>query len=845
LIRLKYDPQGLILLEKLGGWARFFANQITGVIRSLCAWQDLDINKWLAYGAVSPNTALVAINCATVNGTTTGQIATDITPYYGSTSSTIIFNPQSYVAQDTVADPTIFAVTDNIVGFTVSQFDTVNVTTPVSAAGVIFFGMYKIKAINSTNIYQIVATNVLQQPIPAQFITVKNSITGITFSSPNMTISFSTFAGYTFTPNDYVLVTGALPVILNGAYPVISSTSSTVTVAAPSGASTYSSGGYVSNEGMVPQLTTVSGSSIVTVFFPDHGYSPGSTFSILNGTTIGGIYFSGQYDILYILNSYSFTFYAPTVATASETNSLNARAVINAGLVASTITLTCDVSALSPFPSNPLFAVGDTIVVSGITPSNWNGTFIVISSSTVNVSFVNSSATGTWVSGGSVAHVGGDVAYVYNINVGTRSTGSPYGQGVYGNGVYNGAGSSQTIPGTEISATNWELDNWGGDLLALPVGFSPLPYENGSFYQQAIYIWNPIGGQALAKIIPGSPPTSGGFFVAMPQRQIVAWASSFNGVIDPLLLRWCDVNNYNVWVAQTANQAGSFRLSSGSRIVGAIQGPQQGFVWTDVSLWTMQYSGPPYVYNINLVATGCGLIGRHARAILSGVTYWMGREQFFAISGSGVSPLPCPVWDVVFQQLDLANVEKITASANSLFGEITWYYPIVGGNGEVSNYIRFNTMLNQWDFGVLARSAWLDTSVIGPPIGADPVNEYIYQHEISPDADGKAMTPIFRTGWFALEDGNHKTFIDEWWSDIKFGYYGKSQNSTVSLTIYGADFPEQTPVPYGPFTLTENTTFFSPRVRARLLALEFSSNDLGSFWRVGLNRYRYQPDGKY
>ena len=121
------------------------------------------------------------------------------------------------------------------------------------------------------------------------------------------------------------------------------------------------------------------------------------------------------------------------------------------------------------------------------------------------------------------------------------------------------------------------------------------------------------------------------------------------------------------------------------------------------------------------------------------VVYWMGQSQFFSLSGSGVAPIFCPVWDVIFQDLDLTNLDKIRVAPNSRFGEVTWYYPVISNGGEVTNYVKYNVNLQVWDYGTLGRTAWINESVLGPPIGADPSSLYIYQHETSPDADGQAM----------------------------------------------------------------------------------------------------------
>jgi hypothetical protein len=434
---------------------------------------------------------------------------------------------------------------------------------------------------------------------------------------------------------------------------------------------------------------------------------------------------------------------------------------------------------------------------------------------------------------------GGDVKLFYYNNIGPLPPNAGYGAGGYGEGGY-GAGVLPAIPeiGTPITAIDWSLDNWGEILIANPL-------------DDAIFQWSPSLNDEVASIIPSAPPANSGMFVAMPQRQIIAYGSTFTGIIDPLLIRWCDVDNYDAWYATVANQAGSYRIPKGSRIVQGIQGPQQGLIWTDLGVWAMQYVGPPYVYQFNELGNGCGLIGRKAAGSMNGVVYWMGQSQFFKLSGSGVESIRCPIWDVIFQDLDTNNLEKIRFGANSRFGELRWEYPSMSNGGEISHYVKYNVLLDQWDYGSdtvanpsVARTAWINESVLGPPIGAGS-DEYIYQHETSPDADGQAMVSSFRTGYFVMNEADLKMFVDQVWPDMKWGYYGGVQNANVNLTFYIADYPGDTPVPYGPFIMTEATNFITPRFRGRLVSIELSSNDVGTWWRIGNMRYRFQPDGKF
>lgn len=654
LTRFQPDPPYYsALIQKLGGWTKFFATAMQAIVRALWAWEDLNLNAWLAFGTQPiPSTTRSQL------GVITAGTLTDITPLQASSSFTPV------AATSTIGSPSI-VITDNIVtGITNSC--SVYIPIHIAVGGIVLFGLYPCDPDGHTgaNSYTVYATTLL----------------------------------------------GALNPAIN------------------------------SDIAVLPQLSTVVSSDVVTVALPYHGYSVGLTFPVLVSTTVGGLTIYGNYIIANVIDENTFQILASAPATSTATAQIN------------------------------------------------NG----------NVIF-----------------------------------------------VYNGLGIPTTPPSaTPIESQDWTLANFGEDLIACPTTSTDLPQD---IPYQPIYLWTP-GQQPTATAIPQAPPVNDGVFVAMPQRQIVTWGSTATGIQDPLLINWCDVNNPYQWIALTTNQAGSNRIPTGSRIVSCVQGPQQALVWTDVDVWSMQYVGTPYVYSFNQIGTGCGLIGRKAAIFYNGIAYWMGFKQFYVCSGSGVEVLPCTVWDVVFQNLYPGAVaaSKIRVAVNSLFGEVWWFYPSANGTGEVDSYVKYNVNLGLWDYGILGRSAWVDQSVLGPPVGADPELLYLYQHETSNDADGVAMQPYFQSGYFTVAEGDFKTFIDLVWPDMRWGQWSESQNATVSISFYCADYPGDTPVIFGPYPVTQATKFFNTRLRARLVSVRISSNDLGTWWRVGALRYRYGPnDGKF
>jgi len=736
LVRFIYDRTQGALVQKLGGWTKYYSTALPAIVRALWAWVDPNLNSHLAFGTQTLSGqsyaqlgVLTNNNLAVITpSTTTDNVALSLATTAG--SSTV-----------TITDGTTTGIT---------QYDAVFIQTHIAVGGTVLYGLYQtFNPTLSTTTYNVVAQDALGNPLlllqTASTAVFTGSISGTTLTvsattsgtiQANQTVTGGTTSTATFIVAQLTGTVGGI-----GTYQV--NNSQTV------GSATLTGTPYT-----VAAFTTTNALNTVTVTLPNHGYSVGSTYPLLVTTTISGITLYGNYVVQSVPNSWSFVINGPQVATSSTT------AYVNGGLA----------------------------------------------------------------------------RYLYSFGVGANPAGTGYGINGYGIGGYGTGASISPSLGTPIPAIDWTMDNWGGYLISCPInstGFQP------------IYVYDPTSGGTEATCIPQGPTVNDGIFVAMPQRQIIAWGSSFTGIQDPLLIRWCDVNNFTTWIAQITNQAGSYRLPKGSKIVGAMQGPQQGLVWTDVDVWAMQYVGQPYIYSFNEIGSGCGLIGRKAMASINGSIYWMGTSSFFSLTGGGVQPVACPIWDVIFQQLDQTNLYKIRTAVNSLFGEITWYYPTTSSGGEVTAYAKYNVNLGVWDFGNLGRSAWIDKSVLGNPIGADPSSLYLYQHETSNDADGTAMASNFQTGYFATSEGDYKVFVDQVWPDMKWGTYGGTQNATVNITFSTADYPGGTVTTYGPYPVVQGTSFISPRFRARLMSITIGSSDVGSFWRLGNIRYRLQQDGKY
>lgn len=458
-------------------------------------------------------------------------------------------------------------------------------------------------------------------------------------------------------------------------------------------------------------------------------------------------------------------------------------------------------------------------------------------------------------SAGPTAINGGDARYDYYLGFGALPVGTGFGIGGFGIGGF-GTGSAPTANvGDPMNATEWTLDNWASLLIACPTSTTFGSPDGTTPIGGPVFYWDPLGTTPVAKVIPQAPVTNAGAFVAMPEQQIIVWGTTSTGVQDPLLIRGCDAGDFTDWVATPSNLAFTKRLPRGSTIVVGLQMVQQLVFITDLALWVGQFIGGQDVYSWNEIAENCGCIAKKAAGVLHETLYWMSQNQFFAFSGAGIAPMPCSVWDAVFQNLNTAFAANIRCATSTYFNEVTWYYPSNASvSGENDSYVKYTVTTGSWDTGTnaannIARSAWINQSELGAPIGADPVTNLIMQHEVSNDADGQPLISFFQTGYASMTEADVLMFVDQFWPDMKWGKFGSTPNATLALSFIVAEYPADDnandPLTFGPYTIGRNVPYITPRFRGRLVALRFEGSDAGTFWRLGLPRYRSQPDGKF
>ena len=446
---------------------------------------------------------------------------------------------------------------------------------------------------------------------------------------------------------------------------------------------------------------------------------------------------------------------------------------------------------------------------------------------------------------------GVDGAYQINVGIDVYVPSTGWGAGTWGAGTF---GSN-----TALSFTNqlrlWSHDNFGEDLIMNP-RFGGIYYwdESSGVTNRAVAL-SDLSGANL------TPTKALQILVSDVDRHIICFGadpisgSSRTGTLDPMNIAWSDQENAAEWEPLATNTAGSFKLSAGSTIVGAVRAKQETLIWTDVSLYSMTFVGQPFTFSINLINEGVGLVSPNAMVNTPKGVYWMDRKGFYAYNGA-VQEIPCSVQDYVFSDINQIQAYQIFSFVNKAFDEVGWFYCTEDAT-VIDRYVVFNYEENVWTIGSLSRTCWLDEGIFSDPKATNSSSDvgYLYNHETGNDNDGSPMTNVYiESSDFDIDPaGDDYQFISRIIPDIKFTGTGTtgSGGQTINIVLKRRNFPGETLTTAVTSTCDSATAKIDTRVRGRQAVLRIESDDDGDSatttgvgFRVGAMRLDARPDGK-
>ena len=510
---------------------------------------------------------------------------------------------------------------------------------------------------------------------------------------------------------------------------------------------------------------------------------------------------------------------------------------------------------------------GDFVTVSGVA-----GAIDGIPAAALNrefrISFIDAATYSITVSSPATASgTTGSATFSYQIPVGAEifTVGAGWGAGGWGGntaGTLTGWGEAAAAGlGIGLQLRLWSQDNYGEDLLISPRGGGLFLWKvnaNPNIYDRAVLL-SPTSPSPYTTDTD-CPTVANAVAVSDASRFTIAFGCNDYGsaILDPLLIRWSDQEDYALWSPAITNQAGSYRLSTGSSIVAHQQTRQEILVWTDAAVYSMQYLGPPYVWGFQILGDNISIAGPNVTATASNVVYWMGYDKFYMYSGR-VETLYCPLRQYIFGDINLQQQYQFFAGTNEGFNEVWWFY--CSANSDViDRYVIYNHLEKIWSYGNLARTAWLDTPLRESPTATGYNGQLIYHESGVNDGTTNPPSPISsfcQSADVNIGDGHNYGFAWRMIPDVTFD--GSTVNNpAVTMTLRprqnpGANYSAAaTPT----VTSTQNyqtqrnyevqqfTEIVYVRVRGRQMAFRISSNGLGVQWQLGVPSLDVRPDGR-
>jgi len=453
--------------------------------------------------------------------------------------------------------------------------------------------------------------------------------------------------------------------------------------------------------------------------------------------------------------------------------------------------------------------------------------------------------THTSAASGSTSGGGGSGNAKYQINIGETASTYGYGWGTdtWSTSTWDTARSSSDVT---VFARSWSLDNFGEDLIATVL--------NGSTYIKDIS--GAIDARATA--LSNAPTASRFSLVSTDTRHLMIFGTETTigtpASQDDLLFRFSDREDATEYTPVATNEAGSLRISDGSRIVGAVKSSGQILVWTDTSLHGVQFVGTPFTFGLRQLGANCGLIAQHAAIEVNGRAYWMSDNSFYMYDGV-VKKMPCSVQDYVFNDLSYTNRNDIACGINTAFNEIIWYYPSASATA-IDRGVAYNYLENTWYTVSLGRTTWLGAYVFEQPIateysasltanvstilGLTAGASYIYEHESGNNqADGTALSAFLTTGSVEIADGDELMSVSKLVPD--FDNLANTMTATLTLEQYPQSAANVTTTG----SISNTTEKIDVRGRGRAVKIKYETNTVNdTAWRLGSTKLQLRPDGR-
>ena len=320
------------------------------------------------------------------------------------------------------------------------------------------------------------------------------------------------------------------------------------------------------------------------------------------------------------------------------------------------------------------------------------------------------------------------------------------------------------------------------------------------------------------------------------------------------LIQNSSAGDFANWVSADANSnnVATGKIVRGLPIRGGSTSPS-GLFWAADALIRVSFQpssagGVNYFWTYDLVSSQTSIMSSNSVIEYDGIFYWAGVDRFLMYGGQ-VQEIPNNLnQNYFFDNVNLAQRQKVWATKVPRYGEIWWFYP-KGDATECTDAIIYNVREKTWyDAGQAEgarRSAGVFSEVFPKPIWAG--NEYsssnktiLWQHETGYDqinlTSVTAVQSYFETnsvGTLGGLVGTQQQPGDNLWTRIERVEPDFVQTGEMSVVITGEGYADDATVDSAPYYFTPTTLKIDMREQRREMRLRFESNTAGGNFQMG------------
>ena len=320
------------------------------------------------------------------------------------------------------------------------------------------------------------------------------------------------------------------------------------------------------------------------------------------------------------------------------------------------------------------------------------------------------------------------------------------------------------------------------------------------------------------------------------------------------LIQNSSAGDFSNWVSPdaNANNVATGKIVKGLPIRGGSTSPS-GLFWAAdalirVSFQPSSVGGVNYYWTYDLISSQTSIMSSSSVIEYDGIYYWCGVDRFLMYGGQ-VQEIPNNNnQNYFFDNINLAQRQKVWATKIPRWGEIWWFYPR-GDSTECNDAVIYNVRDKTWyDAGQAVgarRSAGVFSEVFPKPImGGTEANSdgkyTLWQHETGQDqvylTNVDAIQSYFETysiGTLGGLVGTQQQPGDNLWTRLERIEPDFVQTGEMSVVVTGQGYADDTIVESEPYVFNPDTLKIDMREQRREMRLRFESNTYNGDYQTG------------